>query len=56
MFINRRGVAVNYTTTQTSNNSKNITLGVIILSISLMVNYIVAQDWYQHLMVVLSNM
>ena len=43
-------------TPQTSEKSNNVRLGVIILGISLIVNYIVAQDWYQQLMVLLSNM
>ena len=44
------------TTPQTSEKSKNIKMGVIILGISILVNYIVAQDWYYNLMVLLSNM
>lgn len=44
------------TTPQTSQKSNNVRSGVIILGISLSVNYIVAQDWYQQLMVLLSNM
>lgn len=56
MYTNRHGRTVNYTNQQTSEKSNNMKMGVIILGISLIVNYIVAQDWYQQLMVLLSNM